>query len=143
MSLEITGKLIAKYNPQVFGEKQFKTREFVVELEEEVNGNVYTNFCKMQLVQAKCEILDRYTVGDKVKVHFNIRGRSYGDKNTGETKYITNLEGWKIEAVQQAYQQYNGQPAPAPQYGPQNSGQPYTPPPGASSSPVASDDLPF
>ena len=98
MSLEITGKLIAKYEQQSFGEKQFKTREFVIELAEEVNGNVYTNFAKIQLVQAKCDIVDRFNIGEIVKVSFNVRGRSYVDKKDGSTKYISNLDAWRIES---------------------------------------------
>ncbi len=64
MSLELSGKLIVKYEPQEFGEKKFKTREFVIELAEEISGNTYTNYAKMQLVQAKCDIIDRFNIGD-------------------------------------------------------------------------------
>lgn len=96
MSLEITGKLIVKGDSQQVSEK-FKKREFVLELAEEINGNIYTNFAKMQLVQNKCDILDRYGIGATVTCSFNIKGNSYVDKKDGTTKYITNLDCWKIE----------------------------------------------
>lgn len=99
MSLEITGKLYVKYEPQEFGEKKFKTREFVLELVEDINGNAYTNYAKMQLVQAKCDIIDRFNLGDMVKVSFNVRGRSYVDKKDGTTKYISNLDAWRVESA--------------------------------------------
>ena len=67
MSLEVTGKLLVKYEAQQVSEK-FKKREFVLELAEEINGNIYTNFAKLQLVQNKCDIIDRFNAGDTVKV---------------------------------------------------------------------------
>jgi len=119
MNLEITGKLFVKYEPQEFGEKKFKTREFVLELVEDINGNPYTNYAKMQLVQNKCEIIDRFNIGDMVKVSFNIRGRSYVDKKDGSTKYISNLDAWRVEAA--GAQSGGGNPQPQ-SYNNSNSG---------------------
>ena len=98
MSLEVTGKLLVKYEAQQVSEK-FKKREFVLELAEEINGNIYTNFAKLQLVQNKCDIIDRFNQGDTVKVSFNIKGNSYVDKKDGQTKYITNLDAWRVESA--------------------------------------------
>jgi len=95
MSLEVTGKLLVKYDAQQVSEK-FKKREFVLELAEEINGNIYTNFAKMQLVQAKCDIIDRFNEGDTVKVSFNIKGNRW--ERDGKVNYITNLDAWRMEA---------------------------------------------
>ena len=97
MSLEVTGKLHVKYETQQVSEK-FKKREFVLELAEEINGNIYTNYAKMQLVQNKCDILDRFKEGDLVKVSFNIKGNKW--ERDGKVNYITNLDAWRIEALQ-------------------------------------------
>lgn len=94
MSFEITGKLIQKYPTQNVNER-FRKREFVLELEDNVNGNVYTNYAKMQLVQQKCDLLDRYNEGDIVKVNFNIKGNKW--ERDGETRYITSLDAWRLE----------------------------------------------
>lgn len=102
MSLEVTGKLTVKYDTQQVSDK-FKKREFVMELAEEINGNTYTNFAKMQLVQNKCEILDRFNEGDNIKVSFNIKGNKW--ERDGKVNYITNLDAWRIEAA--AGQQQN------------------------------------
>ncbi|MFI5196931.1 MAG: DUF3127 domain-containing protein, partial [Chitinophagales bacterium] len=96
MSLEVTGKLLVKYDTQQVSEK-FKKREFVLELAEEINGNTYTNFAKMQLVQNKCEIIDRFKEGDMVKVSFNIKGNKW--ERDGKVNYITNLDAWRMESV--------------------------------------------
>lgn len=140
MSLEVTGKLLVKYDTQQVSDK-FKKREFVLELAEEINGNTYTNFAKLQLVQNKCDILDRFNTGEMLKVNFNIKGNSYVDKRDGQTKYITNLDAWRIEHANaaspeagQAPQQPNYNQQPAANNG---GGQVYNP------SPETIDDLPF
>jgi len=94
MTLEVTGKLIEKYDSIQVSER-FKKREFVLELAEEINGNVYTNYAKMQLVQAKCEIIDKFNVGDVLKVSFNIKGTKY--EKDGKTNYFSNLDAWRVE----------------------------------------------
>lgn len=140
MSLEVTGKLLVKYDPIQVSDK-FKKREFVMELAEEINGNVYTNFAKLQLVQNKCEIIDRFNTGDAIKVTFNIKGNSYVDKKDGQTKYITNLDAWRVEAAGAAPQ---GGSAPAPAYNaPQQQQRPAASAPNYNPSPETIDDLPF
>ncbi len=94
MSFELTGKLAMKYDTQQVSER-FKKREFVVETAEEVNGMVYNNYAKMQLVQNKCEILDRFNVGDQIKVNFNIKGNKW--EKDGRLSFITNLDAWRVE----------------------------------------------
>lgn len=141
MSLEVTGKLLVKYDTQQVSER-FKKREFVMELAEEINGNVYTNYAKMQLVQNKCEILDRFNEGDSIKVNFNIKGNKW--ERDGKVNYITNLDAWRIEAAnanmpsQQSAPAYNNNGT---NMGGNNGGAPntnfYNP------SPESVDDLPF
>ena len=144
MSLEVTGKLLVKYDAQQVSEK-FKKREFVIELAEEINGNIYTNFAKLQLVQAKTDIIDRFKEGDMVKVSFNIKGNSYVDKKDGQTKYITNLDAWRVEAAGAATNTNNNNQA-APAYnntGNQGSSNNYNAAPNFNPSPETIDDLPF
>ena len=139
MSLEVTGKLLVKYDAQQVNDR-FKKREFVLELAEEINGNVYTNYAKMQLVQQKCDILDRFNEGDNVKVSFNIKGNRW--ERDGKVNFITNLDAWRIEnaaagagntmagaQASPSYNMNNGSPA--------NNTSFYNP------SPENADDLPF
>ena len=105
-SFNVTGKLIAKSETQQVSDK-FKKREFVLMTVDSVNGTEYPNPLKMQAVQAKCDVLDRYAIGAEVSVSFNVKGNSYTDKKDGSTKYIVNLDMWKMEATTQS--------APAPQ----------------------------
>ncbi len=146
MNLEVTGKLLVKYDTQVVSDK-FKKREFVLELADDINGNTYTNYAKMQLVQAKCDIIDRFNEGDQVKVSFNIKGNRW--ERDGKVNYITNLDAWRIEAATAGapandgggynqQQNYGGAPAYNAPATNSNAGAPiYNP------SPESADDLPF
>jgi hypothetical protein len=97
-SFNLTGTLIAKSETQQVSDK-FKKREFVLMTVENVNGTEYPNPLKMQAVQSKCDVLDKYAIGSQVSVSFNVKGNSYTDKKDGSTKYIVNLDMWKIEPV--------------------------------------------
>src|SRR3954463_1560140 len=119
MSLEVTGKLLVKYETQQVSDK-FKKREFVLELAEEINGNIYTNFAKMQLVQNKCEIIDRFKEGDLVKVSFNIKGNKW--ERDGKVNYITNLDAWRMEAASSVPANNSGGQSAAPSYSNAGSG---------------------
>jgi hypothetical protein len=99
MAFDLTGKIVAKFDT-IQRSATFKTREFVVETNEDINGRTITNFVKFQTVQDRTGILDRFNIGDTVKVHFNIKGSRW-EKN-GQTNYITNLDAWRIEQVSAA-----------------------------------------
>lgn len=99
MAFDLTGKIVAKFET-IQRSATFKTREFVVETNEDINGRTITNFVKFQTVQDRTGILDRFNIGDTVKVHFNIKGSRW-EKN-GQVNYITNLDAWRIEQVSMA-----------------------------------------
>lgn len=94
MGFDLSGKIVS-IGETVQRSATFKTREFVVETNEDINGRTITNFVKFQTVQDRTSILDRFKIGDGVKVHFNIKGSRW-EKN-GQTNYITNLDAWRIE----------------------------------------------
>ncbi|MGI8581277.1 MAG: DUF3127 domain-containing protein [Chitinophagaceae bacterium] len=98
MSYELTGKLIAKYDT-VQRTETFKTREFVVEKSEDINGRTITNYIKFQALQDKTNIIDKLNIDDEVKVYFNIKGSKW--EKDGKTNYITNLDAWRIEQMLQ------------------------------------------
>ena len=90
----IEGKLHVKYDTQQKSEK-FASREFVVEFSD---NPLYPQFIKFELSQEKCGLMDRFNVGDKLEVVFNLRGREWINPQ-GEKKYFTSLEAWKIDKV--------------------------------------------
>ncbi|MBN9299020.1 MAG: DUF3127 domain-containing protein [Filimonas sp.] len=96
MSFEITGKLVAKFDI-VQRTETFKTREFVIEKSEDINGRTIVNYVKFQCVQDKTALPDRFSIGDEVKVMFNIKGTKW--TKDGKDNYITNLDAWRMEQV--------------------------------------------
>jgi len=98
MSYELTGKLLLKFDT-IQRTESFKTREFVIEKSEDINGKVITNFIKFQCVQDRTGIVDRINAGDEVKVYFNIRGSKW--EKDGKVSYFNNLDAWRIEQILQ------------------------------------------
>ena len=103
MSFEITGRLVAKYDT-VQRTETFKTREFVIEKTEEFNGRTINNYIKFQCVQDRTTMLDRFNIGDEVKVSFNIKGTKW--MKDGRENYITNLDAWRMENIKLAQENY-------------------------------------
>lgn len=121
MAFEVEGKLIKKYDIESKS-SSFQAREFVIEVPD---GN-YPQFVKFQLVQDRCALIDPMNEGDKIKVHFDLRGREW------QGKYFTNLNAWRVEKVD-ANATTSAPPAAA------DAG--YFP--DATNEPAADDDLPF
>jgi hypothetical protein len=107
--------------------EKFSKRDLVVT----DTSSMYPQDISFQLAQDKCEVLDRFKVGDTVEVSFNLRGREWSSP-AGELKYFNTLDAWRVELTHAA-QTNNHQAEQAPNH-------PVTP---ASSEPAEDDDLPF
>ncbi len=92
--MNLQGKII-----EIFEAKQvsatFTKREFVVE---HATNPSYPQYIKFDLLQDKCSMLDGFSVGDRVEVYFEIKGKPYTNKNN-EKIYYNSLNAWKIELV--------------------------------------------
>jgi len=86
----IEGRIIF-ISPEVQISDKFKKREFVLEFSEQN----FTNYASMQCTNQKCAELDKWLIGDIVKVSFNVRGTKW--VKDGKERYFSNLEAWKIE----------------------------------------------
>jgi hypothetical protein len=85
MSHEIIGTILEIYPEQQFA-RGFTKREFVV-----TTRDKYPEAIKLEFTKDKCSQLDKFQVGDPVKVAFNLRGNEY------KNRYYVNLVAWKIE----------------------------------------------
>jgi hypothetical protein len=72
----------------------FKKRELVVTTDEQ-----YPQHIMIEFTQDKCSDLDKYRVGEEVRVSINLRGREWTNPQ-GETKYFNSIQGWRIEGRQ-------------------------------------------
>ena len=134
-SFEVVGTLKAKFETQQVSEKYAK-REFVIMTD---TTTQYPQAINFQLSQDKCGLLDSYTVGEEMKVSFNLRGREWFNPNKNITQYFNSLEAWRLEKVAA------GSQAAAPQQQAYAAGSQAAPVQNASVMPGAeiADDLPF
>ena len=91
--MEVIGKLKLIGETQTFGTNGFRKREFVITTDEQ-----YPQHIMIEIVQDKCDIIDKYKLGDNVKVSINLRGREWVNPQ-GETKYFNSIQGWRIESA--------------------------------------------
>ena len=92
-SFETNGILKVKKDTQQVSDK-FSKREFVITTD---MSTQYPQYISMQLTQDKCTLLDSYSVGDEIKVSFNLRGREWSGPEG--VRYFNSLEAWRIERV--------------------------------------------
>lgn len=100
MSFEVEGTLHKKFDTES-KTGTFQAREFVIEV---VDGN-YPQMVKFQLVQDRCSLLDPFEEGEKIRVHFDLRGREWNGK------YFTNLNAWRLEKVEMSAAPASAPPA--------------------------------
>jgi len=90
--LKFSGLVIKVYPVQQVSANLSK-RLLVIENDDKPD---YKQIGVFNFLKDRTSLLDPLNVGDRVTVDFNITGRSYADKTTGELKYFTELQGWKI-----------------------------------------------
>ena len=93
-NLSIEGKVKRILDEQVISER-FKKREFVIETEEQ-----YPQVLVFQLAQDKTNLIDPLSVGDKVEVFFNLRGREWQKEPSAEIRVFNALDAWRIQKVE-------------------------------------------
>lgn len=91
--MDITGILKVKGDTQQVSEK-FKKRDIVLT----ESSSQYPQHILFQLTQDKVDLIDKYKIGDEIKVHYNIQGREWTSPQ-GEVKYFNTLVAWRIEGV--------------------------------------------
>ena len=91
--MEITGK-IKVINAEQVVSATFKKRELVVTTDEQ-----YPQSIMIEFTQDKCDLLNKYAIGDNVTVGINLGGREWVNPQ-GETKYFNSIKGWKIFKVE-------------------------------------------
>lgn len=91
--MEIVGILKVKFDTQRISDRMQK-REFVVTTEA---NTPYPQHISVQVTQDKCTLLDKFNVGDEIKVNINLRGREWNGPQG--IKYFNTIEAWRIEAI--------------------------------------------
>jgi len=90
--MELVGKIKVIGTAQKVSEK-FVKRDIVVTTDEQ-----YPQHIQIQFVQDKCDLLDKFKVGQNVEIGINLRGNEWINKKD-ETVYFNTIQGWKINDV--------------------------------------------
>jgi len=94
--MELQGKIKLINKAETFGTNGFRKREIVITTEEQYPQHVLVEF-----VQDRCDLLDKFEIGQTVTIGINLRGREWVNPQ-GETKYFNSIQGWKINEVASA-----------------------------------------
>lgn len=133
MSLELEGKIIRKLDVQtgVSARGNWSKQEFIIEYQE---GNFPSQVCFNVWGEDKVKDLERFNIGDQVKVSFNLSSREYNNR------WYTDVRAWRIELMSGQGGAQTQPQAPAQQAPVQSAPAPVAPEAGDGSD---DDDLPF
>ena len=143
--MELEGRIVRKLNVQsgTSARGAWAKQEFIFEYQE---GYYPSQVCMNVWGEDKVKDLDKYQVGDKVKVSFNLSSREFNGR------WYTDVRAWRIEpAAQQAAPGHDyaasagayAAPTGAQGIPPVSMDDPYAASAGAYSAPLDEEDLPF
>jgi hypothetical protein len=151
MAMELEGRIVRKLSVQSGNSARgtWSKQEFIFEYQE---GNYPSQVCMNVWGEEKVKDLEKYQVGDKVKISFNLSSREYNGR------WYTDVRAWRIEpagstgsytAPAQGYDYETGAVAGGAGYvnseAPAAAPQPYdyAASAGSYAAPLSEDDLPF
>ena len=91
----VSGEIIEIYDVKIISEN-FKKREFILK---HAPNPEYPDFLKLEVVQNKTDLLDKYKVGDNVEVDLNLKGKRW--EKGKESGYFNSLQAWRIQPASQ------------------------------------------
>lgn len=91
--MELQGKIKVIGETQTFGSNGFRKKEVVITTDEQYPQDIMVEF-----QQDKTDLLNKYKVGNTVKIGINLRGREWINPQ-GEAKYFNSIVGWRIEGL--------------------------------------------
>lgn len=89
--MEVSGTIKLINETQAFGEKGFTKREIVITTWDE-----YPQDLLIEFIKDKCDLLDKFKVGQNVDININLRGREWINPE-GQIKYFNSIQGWRIK----------------------------------------------
>lgn len=93
MALELEGRIVRKLNVQsgTSARGAWSKQEFILEYQE---GNYPSQVCLNVWGEDKVRELDKFQIGDKVKVSFNLSAREYNGR------WYNDIRAWRIEPAE-------------------------------------------
>ena len=87
----VSGEIIEIYDVKIISDN-FKKREFILK---HAPNPEYPDFLKLEVVQNKTDLLDKYKVGQEVVVDLNLKGKRW--EKGKESGYFNSLQAWRIQ----------------------------------------------
>jgi hypothetical protein len=112
-SIQVEGTLVLREDT-VFHSDRFKSRQFILEVNSNVDGEQTIDYLKMKLVQEGCDLMDDLRSGYRLTVTFKITGRKWKSKTENKIGYFTNLEALNIEVLDDSHNFEKDIPMPQP-----------------------------
>ena len=95
---QATGLIHAIGATNTYGNNGFTKREFVIKLTGERENEQYPNYINFELIKERCSLIDEYSLGQEITVHFNLTGRLWQPQGKPE-KCFNALQAWRISAL--------------------------------------------
>jgi hypothetical protein len=92
---QVSGEIIEIYDVKIISDN-FKKREFILK---HAPNPEYPDYLKLEVVQNKTDLLDKYKVGDNVQVDLNLKGKRW--EKGKESGYFNSLQAWRIQPASQ------------------------------------------
>jgi hypothetical protein len=108
---EIQGVIHSIDETKSYGESGFTKREFVIKITGDDENSDYPQYAPIELIKDKCDMMNGYSVGQEVKIQFNINGRLWEGNGKGE-RCFSAFQAWKVESLGAAPAQQPSTPAP-------------------------------
>ena len=72
--------------------QDLKIRDLIITTDEQ-----YPQTLSIQFIQGKCEELDKFQAGQKVKIDINLRGKE--NVKDGKVNVFNTIQGWRIQEL--------------------------------------------
>ena len=94
-TIAVTGEIVEIDDVKIISDN-FKKREFILK---HAPNPEYPDFLKLEVVQNKTDLLDKYKVGQEVEVDINLKGKKW--EKGKESGYFNSLQAWRIQPASQ------------------------------------------
>ena len=95
-TIAVTGEIVEIDDVKIISDN-FKKREFILK---HAPHPEYPDFLKLEVVQNKTDLLDKYKVGQEVEVDINLKGKKW--EKGKESGYFNSLQAWRIQPASSA-----------------------------------------
>ena len=109
--MELIGKL-EEVRPAIQRTATFTVREFVLEVENQRNAQ-WNDHILFQVSNNNVGLLDSFSIGQMIKVTFDIQGRRWTGQD-GTQRVFNTLSAWRLESAENAQAAAPTQPTAAP-----------------------------